>query len=185
MEHNAITSETILNFWFSEANQKYWFNSTASFDRTIRLSYKSTWEQAARDKLDNWKASAKGALALIILLDQFPLNMFRGTAKSFATEKKAIELTHYSIAKNYDSQLTGKKLTFLYLPLMHSEDIDDQNLCVRLFEKTDLEDNLRFAKHHRDIIEKFGRFPHRNSILDRANTPEELEYLASPNAFKG
>jgi len=185
VEHDAITPDTILNFWFSETNKKCWFNSTVSFDQNIRSKFESTWERALEHKLDHWKNSAENTLALVILLDQFPLNMFRDTAKSFTTEKKAIEITHFSISKKYDSQLSGKKLAFLYMPLMHSENIDDQNLCVCLFEKTKLDDNLRFAKHHRDIIKKFGRFPHRNAILNRVSSPEELNYLASSNAFKG
>jgi len=112
-------------------------------------------------------------------------NMYRGNAKSFSTEKKAIEITHYSISKHFDSLLEGKKLAFLYMPLMHSENINDQMLSVELFEKAGLENNLRFAKHHLKIIQTFGRFPHRNTILNRESTAEELEYLASSKAFKG
>ncbi len=185
MEQHVITSDNILNFWFAETNKKCWFNSTASFDRAIRLNFEAIWEQAAKSKLDHWKQSPDSALALIILLDQFPLNMFRSTAKSFTTEKYAIEITYFSLSRKYDSQLSGKKLAFMYMPLMHSENIKDQNLSVTLFEKAELDDNLRYAKHHRKIIEKFGRFPHRNAILNRPSTPDELKYLASPDAFKG
>lgn len=185
MEPDTITANKILEFWFSEAAQKFWFKSTTAFDNEIQLKFESVWQQASTHKLDHWKHTAEGALALIIILDQFPLNMFRGTANSFATEKKAIELTHYSISNKYDLQFTDKKLAFLYLPLMHSENINDQKLCVSLLEKTDLDDNLRFAKHHLKIIQKFGRFPHRNYILNRISTSEEINYLSSPNAFKG
>ena len=111
--------------------------------------------------------------------------MFRGTTKSFSTEKKAVEISHFSISCNFDSKLTPAQLAFVYMPLMHSENLDDQNLSVAMYEKAGLKNNLRFAKHHRNIIKQFGRFPHRNEILDRVSTLKELEYLDSPNAFKG
>ena len=185
MYEEDTTPTSILDFWFSEPANKFWFKPTSDFDEKIRSMYETIWEQASDNKLDYWKQSPDGALALIIILDQFPLNMFRGTAKSFSTERKAIDICHYAITNKYDSELTSIQLSFLYMPLMHSENIDDQNLSVKLFEKAGLKNNLRYAKHHRNIILKFGRFPHRNKILDRASSREELEYLASPRAFKG
>jgi len=111
--------------------------------------------------------------------------MFRNQAKSFATEQMAIDAAKQVIEKGYDQAIPLSQRAFIYMPLMHSENIADQNLCVELFKKAGLEGNYRFAKHHRGIIEKFGRFPHRNAILGRESTPEELEYLASDKAFTG
>ena len=185
MYSDVTTPNSILDFWFSEPASKYWFKSTSEFDEEIRIQYESTWGLASNNKLDHWQKTPEGALALIIILDQFPLNMFRGTAKSFSTEKKAIEISHFAISNRYDSKLTPIQLPFLYMPLMHSETLEEQTLSVSMFEKAGLESNLRFAKHHLAIIQRFGRFPHRNEILNRVSTKEELVYLASPEAFKG
>ena len=111
--------------------------------------------------------------------------MFRGTAKSFSTEVKAINVSRKAISNGFDKLLSTTQLSFLYMPFMHSEILENQNYSVKLFEQAGLESNIRFAKHHRSLIERFGRFPHRNEILKRTNTSEELEYLASPQAFKG
>ncbi len=185
MYSEVTTPNSILDFWFSEPTSKRWFKSTSEFDEEIRNKYEPIWEFASNNKLDHWQKISEGALALIIILDQFPLNMFRGTAKSFSTEIKAIEISHFAISNKYDLKLTPIQLPFLYMPLMHSENLEDQNLSVALFEKAGLENNLRYAKHHRNIIQKFSRFPHRNEILNRASTKKELEYLTSTKAFKG
>ena len=177
--------QSILDFWFSEPAKKLWFRSTSDFDTEILDRYYTLWQQAKKQQLIDWEKTAEGCLALVIILDQFPLNMFRGNAKSFSTEKEALKITRYAISKFFDKKLEPIQLTFLYMPLMHSEDIDDQNLSVELFDKISLENNLRFAKHHRDIIKRFGRFPHRNTILGRTSTAEEIEYLNSPQAFTG
>ena len=185
MKSGVITPDVILQFWFTAPANKHWFRSTPEFDKEIRNKFENIWKQASLNQLDHWKSTPDGVLALIIVLDQFPLNMFRGTSKSFSTTKKAIELSRYARTNGFDLKLPHNKLPFLYMPLMHSENIEDQNLSVELYEKAGLESNLRFAKHHREIIKKFKRFPHRNKILNRTNTKEELKYLASPQAFKG
>ena len=185
MNSGSITPDSILQFWFTSSVIKHWFKSTPEFDREIRSKFENVWCQASLNQFDHWKSTPEGVLALIIVLDQFPLNMYRGTTKSFSTVNKAIELAHYAISNGFDLKLPLNKVAFLYMPLMHSENLDDQNLSVRLFEKAGLESNLRYAKHHRDIIKKFQRFPHRNKILDRTSTVDELKYLASPQAFKG
>ncbi len=185
MYDENITPLSIINFWFSEPATQYWFKSTAAFDTEIRNKFENIWELAAAHKLEKWKQTAEGCLALIIILDQFPLNMYRGLAKSFSTESKAIQVCLHAIENKFDSQLTHIQLPFLYMPLMHSENIEHQSLSVKLFEKAGLDKNLRFAIHHRDLILKFGRFPHRNKILNRPSTKQEMEYLASPRAFKG
>ena len=175
----------IINYWYSDRMKKHWFDSNPALDNEIKNNYEKVWEQAADGKLDQWKNTAEGCLALVIILDQFPLNMFRGTMKSFQTEGKAIEVTMTAIKSDFVKEIDKDKLSFLFMPLMHSENIEDQNLSVKLFEEHNLSNNLRFAKHHRDIIKKFGRFPHRNSILLRESTKEETEYINSKNAFKG
>ena len=185
MIYKASTPSSILEFWFSEPTKKYWFKSTPEFDSEIRRRFEYTWQSAINYKLEDWKQTAHGALALIILLDQFPLHMFRGKAKSYSSEKQAIETARYAIKEKYDEEIATSMLQFLYMPFMHSESIEDQNLSLNLFEKAGLKKNIRYAKHHREIIIKFGRFPHRNKALNRNSTEEEISYLNSPHAFTG
>jgi len=182
---NSITPQSLLTFWFSEEMRAHWFNSTPEIDATIRKQYEDLWNKAQLGKLNQWKNSPDGALALIILLDQFPLNMYRGQAKAFATEALSIEIAKHAIDQKFDQQIPQSQLMFMYMPLMHSENINDQELSVKLFTKADLEANIRFAEHHKNLVEKFGRFPHRNAILGRTSTAEELTYLASDKAFTG
>ena len=182
---NNITPQSLLTFWFSEEMQPYWFNSTPEIDAIIRKRYENLWNEAQLNKLNQWKNSPEGALALIILLDQFPLNMFRDQAKAFTTEALSIDVTKDAIEQTFDQQIPQAQLMFMYMPLMHSENINDQELSVKLFTQAGLEANIRFAKHHKKLIEKFGRFPHRNAILGRTSTLEELTYLASDEAFTG
>ncbi|HED35480.1 MAG TPA: DUF924 domain-containing protein [Gammaproteobacteria bacterium] len=180
----AVVDE-IIEFWYSEPMNKHWFNSTPEIDQLVFQNYAELWAQALEGELENWRESAVGCLALILLCDQFPLNMFRGEARSFSTEARAIELALQGIERGYDQQLKHSQLSFFYMPLMHSEVMAHQNLAVEKFEQAGLPDNARFAKHHRSIVERFGRFPHRNEILKRASTPAEIEYLNSPEAFTG
>lgn len=182
MDHSQ---EEVLNFWFSEIDSKLWFNSTAELDEQIKQRFESVYQAALSDKLDDWQKSPEGSLALVIVLDQFPLNMYRDKHQSFAGEVKARQVTKQAIDKRFDQSLSDKEKAFLYLPLMHSEDLADQDLSVELFEKAGLEHNLRYAKHHREIVRKYGRFPHRNRILGRESTAEEIEYLNSDEAFLG
>ena len=175
----------IINYWYSDRIKKHWFSSTPWLDQEIKDNYEQIWLQAADGKLEEWKNTPYGCLALVIIFDQFPLNMFRGTARSFQTESKAIEVTMTAINNGFVKMLSKDKLSFLFMPLMHSENIEDQNLSVKLFYEHNLSSNLGFAKHHRDIIKRFGRFPHRNNILMREHTKEETEYMNSKNAFKG
>ena len=175
----------VLDFWFDEENTKKWFKSSPEFDAEIKQRFETLWESASRDELNNWKSSAEGCLALCIVLDQFPLNMFRGNSKSFATEKQSIAIAKQTITVGFDDEIAVSRVSFLYMPLMHSENLEDQDLCITCFAKRGLDDNLRFAKHHRGIIEEFGRFPHRNQILGRESTREEIAYLNSKKAFIG
>jgi len=181
----TINAQDILEFWFTESHKKLWFNSTLEFDRLIINKFESIWKTAASRQLDHWRNNPESSLALIIILDQFPLNMYRGDAESFSTESYAVEVAHHSLDNHFDRTLNRDQLTFLYLPLMNSENLEDQNLSVKLYKAAELDSNLRFAMHHRDIIKKYGRFPHRNSILGRNSTNEETIYLQSQQAFKG
>jgi uncharacterized protein (DUF924 family) len=181
----AITPQDILDYWYSPRLSKHWFSSTPELDAEITDRYQSLWEQAAAGALDDWMDTPEGSLALAIILDQFPLNMFRGQAKSFSTEARAIAIAKHAIDSAFDRRLDKDRLAFLYMPLMHSENLADQDMSVKLFGEAGLIDNHRFAEHHRDIVRRFGRFPHRNGILGRASTAAELQYLASEGAFTG
>lgn len=180
-----ITPQDILEFWFAADMRSKWFASTPQLDASIKEQFEPTWEAAVNGELDDWLSNPDGCLALAIVLDQFPLNMFRGTAKSFSSEAKSRDVARHAIGQGYDKQIDPSRLAFLYMPFMHSEDLAGQDFSVQLFEAAGLENNLRFAKHHRELVRRFGRFPHRNAILGRTSTPEELDYLNSTEAFKG
>lgn len=175
----------LLDFWFSEPMNRHWFKSTPAIDRELTQRYTKLWQRAAAGELDHWLQSSSTCLALIILLDQLPLNMFRGQAKSFSTEKQAIKACLYGLEQCYDQQLSQAQQAFFYMPLMHSEQLAHQQRSVELYAQAGLERNLRFARHHCELIERFGRFPHRNAVLGRVSTVEELDYLQSKKAFKG
>ncbi|WP_299880839.1 DUF924 family protein [uncultured Cocleimonas sp.] len=175
----------VLSFWYGDEMKKQWFSSTPELDADIKQQFESLWEEAANHKLDSWKQTAEGCLALCIVLDQFPLNMFRGEAKAFDTEQQAVAITKHAIEKGFDNDIDDSTVSFLYMPLMHSENLNDQDLSVKSFKRRKLDGNIRFAEHHRGLIVEFGRFPHRNETLGRVNTAEEVEYLQSERAFKG
>ena len=180
-----IVPKEIIGFWFSDRIKKQWFSSTPELDREIMEKYEGLWEKAALGGLDEWTESPIGSLSLVIILDQFPLNMFRNQAKSYSTEKMALKISCNAIKKEFDKKIEKDELSFLYMPFMHSEDIDNQNISVTLYSEANLVDNIKFAKHHRDIIKEYGRFPHRNIILSRESTEQELAYLASDSAYMG
>ena len=177
--------QDLIDFWFSDEVSQYWFNSNKAFDQQLLETYANTWQQAKQGELDDWQQTAAGSLALIILLDQMPLNMFRGTAQSFSTEAQSRDVARNAIENAYDEQLPTNQKSFMYMPFMHSEDLDDQALAVELFNQPGLENNFRFAKHHYGIVEQFGRFPHRNKILGRESNEAEVEFLNSKEGFQG
>ncbi len=183
MNENSITPSDVLDYWFSEKSKQFWFASTPQVDNEIKVRFESVWEKAAEGEYSQWRETADGSVALIVILDQLPLNMFRSDPKGFQTESMAVEVALNAINNGFDEELNDEKLLFLFMPLMHSENIYHQNLQVYLFDKYNF--NLEFSKHHRDLVKKFGRFPHRNEILGRMSTMEELDYLLSDNAFKG
>ena len=183
MNENSLTPSDVLDYWFSEKSKQFWFASTPQIDNEIKVRFESVWEKAVEGEYSHWRETADGSVALIVILDQLPLNMFRSDPKGFQTESMAVEVALNAINNGFDEELNDEKLLFLFMPLMHSENIDHQNLQVYLFDKYNF--NLEFSKHHRDLVKKFGRFPHRNEILGRMSTMEELDYLLSDNAFKG
>ncbi|AEG93158.1 DUF924 family protein [Ramlibacter tataouinensis] len=165
----------LLRFW-REAGPQRWFRKDPAFDERFRTRFLPAHEAAARGALQGWADTADGALALLLLLDQFPRNAFRGCARAYATDAAAREIAHGALERGFDAQVEAPLRNFFYLPLMHSERLADQVLAV---DKTRAlgEEPLRHARIHHDIIERFGRFPHRNAVLGRATTPEEQAFL--------
>ncbi len=176
--------DDILNFWFVQTQPAQWFQVNEEFDSLIKERFEESYQLAADGIYDDWKNAADGALALVLLLDQFPRNMFRGTPKAFATDGKALVISKYAISKGLDQVLSPTKRRFLYLPFEHSEHLNDQRRSVELFETMKEDDPLghEYALKHFKVIEKYARFPHRNKILGRENTPEEEDYLSQPGA---
>lgn len=174
--------EDILDFWFSDAVEPFWFRKDAVFDEELRKKFLPVYQKAAAGELDNWKDSAEGTLVLIIVLDQFSRNLFRDSAQAFATDEAARALTYHALEQDYDSALSDAQRVFCYMPLMHSESLADQEKSVELYSALGRESNNDYAIRHRDVITKFGRFPHRNAALGRINTEEEKTYLAQPDA---
>ncbi|MFI0848565.1 DUF924 family protein [Mesorhizobium sp. IMUNJ 23232] len=169
------TAKQVVDFW-CEAGPENWFEKNDAFDADFRERFIDTHEAAARGDLDDWSESAVGSLALLILLDQFPRNCFRRTTRMYATDPHALRIARASIAAGHDRAFEGPIRVFFYLPYAHSEDMADQEEAVRLNAMLGEE----FAKHargHRDIIARFGRFPHRNFILGRDTAPEEQAFL--------
>lgn len=178
------SQEDILDFWFKDTSPQQWFQVNPDFDQQIRERFHAKYEKAKDGILDDWRKNAEGCLALCILLDQFPRNMFRGTKEAFATDAKALVVAKFAVSKGFDQVLTPEKRRFIYLPYEHSENLNDQRKCVELFEKMVKDDPLgyEYAQKHLKVIELYGRFPHRNKILGRDNSAEEQEYLAQPGA---
>ncbi len=174
----------ILDFWFIETTPPQWFQKNDIFDDMIRDRFTSAYDMAKAGLCDAWMKDADGCLALCLVLDQFPRNMFRGDPRSFATDAKALDIARHAIKKGFDQVLTPIKRRFLYLPFEHSENLDDQQLNVELFAAMQADDPLGYdyALRHLRIIERFGRFPHRNKALGRTSSVAEEEYLASPGA---
>lgn len=167
----------ILSFWFDEAGPKQWFKQSDAFDAEIRRRFEDTTLSLATDS-SGWDETAENALALIIALDQFPRNMYRGTTAAFAFDDRALGHAKAMTAKGWDLKIDQARRSFVYMPFMHSEDIAEQDECVRLMDmRLDNASNLHHAKEHRKVIERFGRFPHRNEILGRESTAEEIAFL--------
>jgi uncharacterized protein (DUF924 family) len=176
--NEIVSPESVVAFWL-EAGPKKWFTKDDAFDAEIRGRFLPTYEAAAERRLASWEATADGALALTIVLDQFSRNMFRGSARTFAADALARAVAGRAIARGFDTQLGLPKQSFFYLPFMHAENLADQQRCVDLARQADDANTLKFAEQHADIIRRFGRFPHRNALLGRATTAEEQAFLDS------
>ncbi len=179
----AGTPEDVLAYWFAEGMAARWFNADEAFDQEVRQRLLPLYEEAVAGRLERWRQSARGALALVILLDQVPRNLFRGEPRAFATDAQALATTKRALAKGFDQELRQVERVFLYLPLEHCEDLADQELCVRLVGALDENPDWGdYARQHRDVIARFGRFPHRNAILGRETTAEEAAFLREPGS---
>jgi uncharacterized protein (DUF924 family) len=170
------TPADIIAFW-REAGSDRWYKKDDAFDAEVRRRYLGLWQDAADGKLSSWEQSDDGALALTIVLDQFPRNMFRGDPRTYATDAMARAVAGRAIDRGADARIDPGLLEFLYMPFMHSEHLSDQERCIALFSKTSNTEQQKYAVHHADIISRFGRFPHRNRMLGRSTTPEEQAFL--------
>ncbi len=170
--------ETVLTFW-RDAGPERWFAKSDAFDAAIRERFLATCEAAAGGSLNHWRTKAEHALALTIVLDQFPRNIFRNSPRAFAADPLALEVANEALERGYDSQVPARERSFFYLPLMHSEDLADQERCVALYRALGEPQGEKYADIHADIIRRFGRFPHRNAVLGRTTTPEEQAFLDS------
>ncbi|MPZ38909.1 MAG: DUF924 family protein [Rhizobiales bacterium] len=177
------TAEDVLTFWRAAGEQK-WFAKDDAFDAEIRRRFLQTYEAAAGGTLSDWEATPEGALALAIVLDQFPRNMFRGDARAFAADMMARAVADRALARGFDQQIPTNERLFFYLPFEHSETMADQDRCRALFRALGNADQLHWAELHADIIRRFGRFPHRNAVLGRVTTAEEKAYLEA-DGFAG
>jgi uncharacterized protein (DUF924 family) len=193
--------ESVLAFWFGTlggdgtadaVHTKRWFTKDSTFDAEIAERFGAMHSEVATGCRNDWLASARGRLAFVIVLDQFSRNMFRGDPRSFANDARALEVAIGAIDRGDDKRLARDERTFLYMPLMHCEDRATQKRCVELFaafrdevppdQQGPLSNNLRYAEMHRNIVERFGRFPHRNAVLGRTSTAEEVEFLKGENS---
>jgi uncharacterized protein (DUF924 family) len=173
-----MTPQAVLDFWFRQ-DRKAWFEKNPAFDEVIRTRFLPLFESAAAGGLQHWKQDARSALALVILLDQFPRSMFRGKPEAFAADSLALDAARAIVAHGWDTSYSEDERTFSYLPFEHSESLEDQEQSMRLFAGNP---NFEWARRHWEIIRRFGRFPHRNAILGRASTPEEVEFLKTPGS---
>jgi uncharacterized protein (DUF924 family) len=174
--------EDVLRFWLDEIGPERWYETDAELDAEIRNRFEALWRRAGDGDRDHWLLTARGALALMIMLDQFPRNMFRGSAAAYRTDCRALRIAKQAIHRGHDKVTAVPERHFFYLPLMHSEGLSDQDRCIRLIKmglpQTGVE-NLGHAQRHREVIRKFGRFPSRNQPLGRHDTEAELNYRAS------
>ena len=169
--------QDVLAFWFGEESRRHWFQSDPAFDQAVRRRFAELFARAASGELESWETSAEGCLALCILLDQVPRNMFRDDPRAFETDDRALAIAEQALAKGYDRDLPAERKQFLYMPFMHSESLPNQLRALALFESQGMVVNRRHAQQHLALIRRFGRFPHRNAILGRPDTAAEASYL--------
>lgn len=177
-----MSPQDVLHFWFGEATPEQHFGNDASFDAEIRARFGEAHQAAARGELATWRDTPEGRLAEIIVLDQFSRNLFRDDARAFATDGMALVLAQEAIRAGADRDMQAIRRAFLYMPFMHSESRAIHVEAEHLFRQPGLENNYAFELKHKAIIDRFGRYPHRNRVLDRASTPEELAFLEQPGS---
>ena len=175
-------AQAVLDFWFETLTPAQWFKKDLKMDRTIQARFGEVHAQASRCECYPWRQTAEGRLAEIIVLDQFSRNIYRDDARAFATDALALALAQEAVAAGADAELTVQQRLFLYMPYMHSESAVVHALAMKLFDQPGLEDNLDFEVRHKAIIDRFGRYPHRNALLGRASTDEELAFLKQPGS---
>jgi uncharacterized protein (DUF924 family) len=176
MNNDAVALADVLAFWRAAGPQK-WFKKDAAFDAEIRSRFLATYEAAVAGRLSDWETTPEGTLALLIVLDQFPRNMFRGDARTYAADALARALADRAIGKGFDQRMPPEERKFCYLPFMHSELAADQERCLRLSQQLGDAEFDRYAGQHAGIVRRFGRFPHRNAMLGRTTTPDEQAFL--------
>ena len=174
--------QTVLQFWFTELTPQQHFAKDAALDESIRTRFGPTLEAAARCELFTWRATPEGRLAEILVLDQFSRNVYRDTARAFAQDALALALAQELVASGQDRSLPTAQRVFTYMPYMHSESALIHEQALALFAQPGMENNLDFERRHKAIIDRFGRYPHRNAILGRTSTPEELAFLSEPGS---
>jgi len=179
---SASAIDEIIRFWFETLNPEDWYRKDPAIDAEIAGRFSETYQHLKRAVPPAWLAAPKGILAAILVLDQFPRNMFRGDPRTFATDEVALTLAKHAIGEGMDLHLPSEQRAFVYMPFQHSEATADQARSIELFTALGNESNLDFARRHQAIIERFGRFPHRNIVLSRASTEEELAFLKEPGS---
>lgn len=175
--------QDVLKFW-REAGPEKWFKKDDAFDAEIADRFMPLYDRACRSELDDWAKEPDAATALILLFDQFSRNLYRNDARAFAQDGRCVRIVHDMMASGAGRKVPEDIAPFIYMPLMHSENLDDQQKCIDEMERLEKPDNVKFAKIHYDIIAKFGRFPHRNAVLGRVTTPDEEKFLAD-GGFSG
>jgi uncharacterized protein (DUF924 family) len=178
----AITPTSVLDYWFAEETKPKWFEASTAFDDELRQRYARAWDAARQGELDHWTGTPDGLLALVLLLDQIPRNIHRGTPKAFSTDPLARHWAKWAVEQGMDQGLSAEQRQFLYLPFMHSEALEDQEHGMALYTALGMQSALDYMRQHRDIIARFSRFPHRNEVLGRISTPEETEFLTQPGS---
>ena len=176
MEEASVTPADVLSFW-RDAGPDRWYRRDDIFDAEVCRRFLGLWQRAAAGELSAWQASDDGALALVIVLDQFPRNLFRDNVMTYASDALARDVAQRAVESGVDKRVDPTLREFLYLPFMHSEHLSDQLRCIELLRAAGHAENLKWAEHHADIIRRFGRFPHRNRLLGRATTPDEQAFL--------
>lgn len=175
--------QDVLSFWYEELTPQQWFNTFAEVDEAIATRFGPTHTAATHGELFEWRETAQGRLAEVIVLDQFSRNLFRNDPRSFAYDTIALVLAQEAIAIGDDKKLPPENLAFLYMPFMHAESLAMHEIAEKLFDGPGMEKNLESLRHHTKVLERFGRYPHRNEVLGRASTAEEVEFLKDGRGF--